>query len=498
MPEARRSASRSRGTKLATHEPLDKPKQITQPLSVDGGRLYPLLWLVLVVEVALGAVLGVQSTTALQAGDTALYAQEALQTARGDVSWLAGVHNYVYPAFLALLHGLGLWTRLSVGVVQIALLYSASLVLMVVLSRCLRVRFVSAGIAVCGIVIIPAAAWSGYWLSESVAAPLLLMVLALWVLTCYQVFIRPAALSTAATVFALGLASGLAWMARPALIWVPAVAGLMVGLMILASVLLPAMRRHGLSARLALSAVSLMAAFLAGTAVAVTPQLALDGDIGHLLKLNLAGLQVGLSSVSWRYASNFSGCGPPPLVFSPLSSDLSTLSQMTAPHSPLWGLTGIAAHLASGWDPLPSPTYMTSFSVYPWILVTLVSGFVCAAPFFATYRLAVEARSLWAGWRLRDEIPADIARSAFAASVAGVLVFFGVTQFELLKTTTEFRYNLLGWLSAAVCLVFLIESGWLSRKRLGLLLCAGVTMSAFILIIGQMTLLYSPYWIQCR
>jgi hypothetical protein len=481
---------------LGTFKSVNKLKQIA--VSVDRGHRYPVLWLVLVIEVALGAVLGVRSTGALQAGDTALYAQEALQTAAGDVSWLAHVHNFVYPAFLALLHALGLWSRLWVGVVQIALLYSASLVLMLVLSRCLRLRLVSTGVVVCGVVILPAAAWSGYWLSESLAAPLLLVVLALWVLTCYRVLIRPAALSTAATICALGLASGLAWMTRPALIWVPAVVGLMVGLMILTSMLLASRRRHGLTVRLSVWAVSLMAAFLAGAALALIPQLALDRDIGHLLKLDLAGSQVQLSSVIWRFASNSSGCGIPPLIFSPLSSDLGVLKQIVAPHSALWGLTGVAAHLVSGWDPLPSPSYMTSFSVYPWILVTLVSGFVCAAAFVASYRLAVEMRSLWSGWRLRDVVPVDISRLAFAASVAGVLVFFGVTQFGLLKTTTEFRYNLLGWLSADVCLVFLLASGWLSRKRLALLLGVGVTMSAFILIIGQMTLFYSPYWIQCR
>ena len=481
---------------MGTFKSVDKLKQIA--VSVDRGHRYPVLWLVLVIEVALGAVLGVRSTGALQAGDTALYAQEALQTAAGDVSWLAGVHNFVYPAFLALLHALGLWSRLWVGVVQIALLYSASLVLMLVLSRCLRLRLVSTGVVVCGVVILPAAAWSGYWLSESLAAPLLLVVLALWVLTCYRVLIRPAALSTAATICALGLASGLAWMTRPALIWVPAVVGLMVGLMILASMLLAGTRGHGLTARLPLWAVSLMAAFLAGAALAVIPQLALDRNIGHLLKLDLAGGQFQGSSVVWRFNSNFSGCGPPPLVFSPLSGDVGTLAQMVTPRSPLWGLTGVAAHLVSGWDPLPSPTYMTSFSVYPWILVTLVSGFVCAAPFVASYRLAAEGRSLWADRRLRGEVPVDISRFAFAASVAGTVVFFGVTQLELLMTGTEFRFNLLGWLSAAVCLVFLIASGWLSRKRLALLLGVGVTMSAFILIIGQMTLFYSPYWIQCR
>ena len=148
---------------------------------VDDERRQSFLWLVVVIEIALGVALGLRSTSSPQAYDADRYAQEALQIASGDGSWLAATpHLYLYPAFLALLHTLGLWSsphpsageRLLVGVVQIALLYAASLVLIAILARCLRMRLVSAGVIVCGIAILPAAAWGGYWLSESVAAPL--------------------------------------------------------------------------------------------------------------------------------------------------------------------------------------------------------------------------------------------------------------------------------------------------------------------------------------
>jgi hypothetical protein len=489
---------RFKETKLGAPESSERVKRITA--NIGGDRRYPLLWLVVVGEIALGVVLGVRSTSALQSGDTINYTNEAIQAASGDFSWIAGVHNYLYPSFLALLHTFGLWSRLQVGVVQLALLYSASLVLVLVLSRSLRLRLVPTGVVVCGVVIVPAAAWSGYWLTESVAAPMLLIILALWVLTCFQMVLRPTAVSTTATIFALGLTSALAWMTRPALIWVPVVAGLMVSVMIVASTVRPVRRRHGLGTRPSLWAVRFGCAFLGGAALAVIPQLALDPHIGHLLKLDLARGQAQGSSTIWRFASNFSGCGPAPLAFSPLSSDLGAIQggQIAAPQSPLWGLTGVVAHLVSGWDPLPSPTYMTSFSAYPWILVTTVSGFVCASPLFLSCWLAAELRSLRTGWHLRNELPAGTSRFAFAAAVAGVLAFFGVTQLQLLMTGTEFRFNLMGWLSADVCLVLLIASGWFSPRRLTFLLGVGIALSACILIIGQMTLDYSPYWLQCR
>jgi hypothetical protein len=477
-------------------------------------RRYSFFWFALVIEIVLGVALGLMATGSRQAFDTHTYAGQALELAFGNGSWLtSGAHNYLYPGFLAVLHALGLWNagddlavggggRLAVGVAQVALLYLAVFTLMAILSRCLRIRFVTVGIVVCGIAILPAAAWSGYWLSESVAAPMLLLVIALWVLTCYRVFLRPDAMSTITIVFILGLASGSAWMTRPALIWVPAVVGFLAGMVILASMLLLRTWRRdlGKSPPSVLRAMSLVGAFLVGAVLALVPQLAFDNSVDHLLRLKLAGGQAQLSSNIWRYATNLSSCGPAGLVFSPLPPGTAPLAHghNAAAGSPMWGLTAMAAHLVSGWDPLPSPTYATSLTMMPWVLVTMVSGFVCAAPLFAGSWLVGEMRRLRAGCRLGDELPVDMLRLAFAASIAGVLVFFGVTQLQLLRTATEFRFNLMGWLSAAACMVFLIAAGWLSRRRLVLYVGVGVTISAVVLIVGQMTLDYSPYWLGCR
>lgn len=465
-------------------------------------RIPGLLQCLVLAEIATGVTLGLRSTSAPQAYDANDYGSQALQFASGDVSWLAGVHNYLYPAFLAAIHGLGWWSRLGVGVVQIALLYASSFVLTLVLSRCLGLRLASVGTVVFGIAILPASAWSGYWLSEGLAAPLLLMLIALWVLACHRLLLVPSSTRTAAVVFALGLTSGLAWMTRPAFIWMPAVVGLLVGLTILAPRLLPGTRPAGshVPAPSLLRAASLVVAFLIGALLSFMPQLLLDNNIGHLLKLNLAGDQAQLSAIVWRYATNLTTCGEPGVMFSPLSSDNSLLrsGQLVPPGSPLWAVTAAAAHLVSGWDPLPSPTYMDSWSVSPWIFVTMISGLVLAAPLLAFSLVLAKTRQLWAGRSTSEASAFEARRLAFVASLGGLLVLFAVTQLTMLNTAAEFRYNMLGWLCASTCMVFLFASGWASRQRLAIYAGVGLTISAFVLIIGQMTLNYSAYWLQCR
>jgi hypothetical protein len=485
----------------------------------DKRRAVVFLWPLLIVEIVTGVLLGLQATNQPQEYDPRVYAGEALSVLGGDGSWLAASpHNYLYPAFLALLHNLGLWVsfnpapvdgRFGVGVVQIGLLYAAALFLVVVLSRCLRVRFVSAGVVVCAIAIIPAAAWSGYWLSESLAVPLLLAIIALWVWTCHRLFLRPGSVSTLAIIFALGLASGSAWMARPALIWVPVGIALMTGLLIVASTLLLRVRNRDLGLPLPSYpwATALFAILLIGAALSLVPQLALDGNISHALKLDLAGQQAQGSLSVWRYATNLTGflanrpvCGPVSVVFTPLTSDIEPIRNglVHAPGSPIWTISTMVAHLVSGWDPLPSPTYMSSWTAFPWILVTLVSGFVVAGPLLACSGLVTEARSMWAGWRLRKESAVDLSRFAFVASLLGLLALFAVTEIALLRTATEFRFNVMAWLIGGACLVFLIASGWMSRNRLVAYVGISLALSAVIFLIGQMTLDYSKYWLQCR
>jgi hypothetical protein len=481
-------------------KPISAIKRAATDICSERRCLLLLLLLVLVTEIAVGVVLGLRSIASPQAGDTIVYGTESSRISSGDWSWLAGAHNYLYPAFLAVLHSLGLWTRLRVGIVQIALLYLASFVLVAVLTRCFHVRFISASVVICGIAILPAAAWSGYWLSEGLAAPVLLLVIALWVLTCHRVLLSPGAMSTAAIVFGLGLVSGFAWMARPALIWVPVAVGLLTGLMIVTSMLSLA-QNHDPSVRLpsSLRALTLVVAFLFGVALAVVPQLARDASLAHLLKLNLASMQAHGSSVIWRYSTNLSGCGPEELGFSPLSNSVALLvsKRITAPDSILWTLTTSVAHLVSGWDPRPSPSYATVLSSRPWIFVTLASGFVCTAPLFAASWLVAQIRLAWAGWRARDGVAIDMSRVAFAASIAGILVFFAATEFELTRTATEFRFNLMGWLSGGACIVCLMAAGWLTRTKLALYVGISLAISVVVVIIGEMTLDYSSYWLQC-
>ena len=496
---------------------ISKLKQVAA--KADDARRTALLWSLLAIEIVAGVFLGLQSTNQPQEFDPRAYAAEALSVSAGDGSWLgASMHNYLYPAFLSLLHSLGLWSsfdpapnagRFAVSVVQIALLYMAALFLTLVLSRCLRMRFVTAGVVVCAIAIIPAAAWSGFWLSESLAVPVLLVIIALWVWTCYRLLLRPGSVSTMAIICALGLASGSAWMARPALIWVPVGIALLTGLLIVASTLLLRMRNRDLGLPLPSysRAIVLFAVLLIGVALSLVPQLALDGNISHAFKLDLAGGQVQGSLIEWRYATNLTGytthlpgCGPAGVVFSPLTSDVGPMltGQVRIPDSPLWTMSAMVAHLVSGWDPLPSPTYMSSWSVFPWILVTLVSGFVFAGPLLAFSGVLTEARSMWAGWRLGTDSAVDLSRFAFAACLLGLLAIFGVTEIALLRTATEFRYNVMAWLTGGACLVFLIASGWMSRNRLVLYVGVSLALSAFILVIGQMTLDYSKYWLECR
>ena len=298
-------------------------------------------------------------------------------------------------------------------------------------------------------------------------------------------------------------------MARPALIWVPVGIAFMTGLLIVASTLLLRVRNRDLGLPLPSYpwAIVLFAILLIGAALSLVPQLALDGNISHALKLDLAGGQAQGSSMVWRYATNLTGyltnqpvCGPAAVVFSPLTSDVGPIQsgQVHVPGSPLWTISTMVAHLVSGWDPLPSPTYMSSWTVFPWIFVTLVSGFVVAGPLLACSGLVGEARSMWAGWRLHTESAVDLSRFAFVASLLGLLALFGVTEIALLRTATEFRFNLMGWLSGGACLVFLIASGWMSRNRLVRYVGISLALSAVIFLIGQMTLNYSMYWLQCR
>lgn len=425
----------------------------------------------MVVLAVCAVVLAVMASGAPQCCDAEAYVQEGRDLLTGGWSsgWLMPVHNYAYPLFLALLQVAGVQGRLGIAVAQVGLLLLAAGILGVTLARVTRTPASRAVAATLAIALLPAAAWSGYSLSEGLAAPVLFLLLAATISAGDRLDSGRAALLASVV---LGLVAGLSWMVRPGLLWVPIVVGAM------ACCVAVVVARRGRS-----YAPLLPILFAVGVAIVAVPQWSLAGDP---LKLGFAAAQSHWSEIIWRYATNLSGCGPAPLMFSPLTENLQDVqtSAVAAPADLPWRAATLVAHLVSGWDALPSPTYVVSLHDHRWLLVTAASGFVILGPVLA-------GGLLWSRFRARASLTPEV------AALGALLLIFAASEAALSMTATEFRYNLPGWLAAGACLAFLTASGWWTRARIRLLLVGGVLVSGAVYAIGQMTLDYSTFWLRC-
>ena len=179
------------------------------------------------VLVTVGAGLAMLATSAPQCCDANAYVDSAamLRETGWSSDWLLSAHNYAYPVFLAALASIGLDDRVAVGAVQVALLYMAAFTFAFSLARHTRSSSAVAALTACVVSLLPAAAWSGYTLSEALATPVLFIVIALMVAAWFRWFSGHGWVTFA---LGLGVAAGLAWMVRPQLIWVPALLGLLV------------------------------------------------------------------------------------------------------------------------------------------------------------------------------------------------------------------------------------------------------------------------------
>ena len=77
-----------------------------------------------------------------------------------------------------------------------------------------------------------------------------------------------------------------------------------------------------------------------------------------------------------------------------------------------------------------------------------------------------------------------------------VLLFVG-SQALLLMPMVEFRFNLAGWLLAGCCFAVVTGLRWWTVKRALLFMILGLFASSLVLVIGQLTLMYSPIWLRC-
>ena len=405
--------------------------------------------------VSAGVSLALLAASAPQCCDANGYHDEgkALLSGGWRGGWLhTDKHNYLYGAFHAAMIAAGAVDRVPIAIGQLALLYASVVLLAVAIARVFQRRFapVLAGLSL--VALLPAAAWSGYWLTEAIATPIILALIACWLLFGT----RPAPFLA----LAVGMLSAMAWMSRPALVWLPplAAAGIVVAL------------RREPSRRRRLSSVALFAiAFVA----VVLPQWLITPNLDQLLHLWLAGFQRGIAPAMFRYATNLSGCGEAAMVFSPLTSELAPIMDGTirAPESIVWSVRAGAAHLVSGWDARPSPTYAAALSHWPWLGVTLLSGFVMLAPL---------------------QLAANERRRETSIAASGLLALFLLTQAALVTTATEFRFNMIGWMVGGVSLVILGQS--IDRRYI----VSAVMVTALIVLVGEFTLRYSSVWNACR
>ena len=403
--------------------------------------------------VGAGVSLAILAASAPQCCDATGYHEEgrALVAGGWGGGWLLDKHSYLYGAFHGLMIAAGAGDRLSIVIVQLVLLYASVVFLSVAIARVFERRLVPTLAGVSLLALLPASAWSGYWLTEAIAAPVILALIGFWLLFATRPVPRFA--------LAVGILSAMAWMSRPAFVWVPPLAAVGV---------IAALRREPLTRNRFLC----LALFVVAAGVVVLPQWRIYPNVDQLLHLSIAKYNAQKSAPIFRYATDLSGCGDPAMVFSPLTSQLELIDAglVQAPSTIGWNVTAAVARIVSSWDARPSPTYMTVLSQWPWLAVTLLSGFVMLAPF----RLARDSRKL-----------------ETATAVFGLLGLFLVTQAQLVMIGTELRYNLIGWLVGGASLVILGRS--LSRRYLAY---AGV-LTALIVLIGQFTLYYSPTWIAC-
>ena len=438
---------------------------LSQKTSWRGSRATTfLVGAVAILLIGVGFALALEASDSPQCCDANAYAAAAQSFVDGTPELLS-VHNYGYPAFLAILDVVGLDTPHRIAFAQTSLLYLTALLVAYVIARYTSSSFGIAAVWLVAVALLPAAAWSGLIFSESLAVPVLLLVLALGLATVFESLRKGTNLGVA---LGLGVCSSFAWMVRPGLVWVPAAMGLVV-VVLGAHLMWRGVRRSWL----------IPIAFGAAAILTVVPQL----QLGDPLKSDLAAYQSTAGLQVFRYATEMTGDGPIGMVFSPLpaGAELDPAIAERTSTSRVWRVTAMVSHLVTGWDARPSPNYVYARTGNRWIVVTATSGFFIAGVLAVAW-LVWERRRRW----LEPEV--------FALGT--LLVLFAASQAVMSMTSAEFRFNAAGWLVAACCLAMLSALGWWTRCRLAVFVTLAFGLSAGLLLLGQMTLLYSQRWLE--
>jgi hypothetical protein len=415
-----------------------------------------------------------------QCCDAYLYLQEASNLNRtgfipsiGEESWLSIYHNYLYPLFLFFLDFVNIDSRILIGLVQFSLIIFANFFTSYRLNTVIGfpIRAIFSLLLIGNTLAVYS--YSGFFLTEAIASALITF----WFGLLIELLIRLFRGGPSILLFVgITFVSGAAWMTRPALIWVPIAT---LGISIFASLVVNRLSLIWL--KLTFNQIFL---WILVTVIVAMPQ--------WLVSMNNRGLSSGVFKLgewrwhetfvksSYRYLTNLSGCGPVAFVFSPYTQ---TFEEMWPPKfhgGPIFSFNDFVATFVSGWDAVPSPlAYVNQLSIFPWVLLTMTSGFLISIPFIACYQ------------SFRNPV-----HSSFRWINLCLLLVFLVSQLSVALTHGEFRFNFSGWILAVILLILACSQNFWSFN-VTLYISISLAISFFIYLIGQMTLSMSHSWIAC-
>jgi hypothetical protein len=404
-------------------------------------------------------------------------------------NWLSSAHNYLYPTFLALLNHLGIVSREGIAISQGLLLAAGVLFLCKVIAKKYGGNWRLISFPISTLMCFFSYGYSGFILTEALVLPLTLFLVSFIVIGKPEVKKQKKGGRTKSIYFVQSsqsiilFFSTLLWLTRPGLIWI-----FFCGfLWTITAQLRKRSSLHTFSKRAITATISLILVFI----LTIPQYLSIEKNPGskftNFFKLNLNSLQVNSSKQIMRYATNLSECGSPAMYFkNPKFPDFSWS------FSGIFGnliarLSNLSMHLISGWDALPSITYIQKLSYFPYVFLTLLSGFYIVATLEFS-RSTFHKANLW---RSKKSSELDL----FPITDFLLLFIFALLEFSLFTTSTEFRFNIIGWVIASTFIGIRMVNNNIHNYRHYFTI--SVCVSLLVLILGQMTLTTSDVWNFC-
>jgi hypothetical protein len=424
----------------------------------------------IVILFSINFFLAAKASGLKQCCDAVAYFNESVYIFSGDKN-IAPAHNYGYPLFIKLLTALGADSTLKISVATDLLLLISACYFVKTCKKYFNIKSTSLYSLVLIFCVPISYGFSGFLLTEALIAPLFFILLNLLVVNQFATSEKIRTL----TYLLIMVTASYAWMVRPALLWLPIF--LLVWLSFTSKTSLAQV-----TAKIAIGVFTMFMIVLPQYVLVTTqPQKFLRPWLDGILHLNLAQGQSEWSRNIYRYATNLSTCGAPPFNFSPHNLSYEQAMSNQYDYNTFELLKSYLLHLFSGWDALPGPSYIQDISYFPWILVTLFSGFFLSGLLILLYLLFFK------------RVPLRAPEKKFAFLL---LALFLASQLLLLNTATEFRFNLFGWMISGFIWIFM-TSFLKVHLRVKLIFLMSFILTISVLVIGQYTLNLSDVWKNC-